>query len=65
MSKMVKPWNKDQLFQEKKQTENCEDCSHQNKSINDNPMCYKIMKEIPWSNYENGDIPHWCPLPTT
>ena len=43
--------------------EYCADCSHQDESINGNPMCYKIMKEIPKDNYDEGFIPDWCPLP--
>lgn len=47
--------------------ENCDECSHYGKSINDRPMCFKAMKEFDSEgetlDLDEGLIPKWCPLP--
>ncbi len=47
--------------------ENCDECSHFGKSINNRPMCFKAKKEFDSEgetlDLDEGFIPSWCPLP--
>ena len=45
--------------------ENCDECPHFGKSINNRPMCFKIKKEFDEGDIldiDEGFIPSWCPL---